>query len=188
MLFLITKAYIPGAVVSVICIINIMRCMKWRKKVMGRITDISKSKIHLDQNTFSCFQAAENNTYESCTIALNEIKQIVENTTIGEIGFFIYLKKDAFQSSIFVNEQSTERNIFYVNGFGYEIEEFREVFHKLLHSMPNVVKNVTEYQSSWYQMSEQEIWRKLISAWIFVGIVIVIKFFAAFSGITIPFV
>lgn len=138
-------------VVEAVLLFNIYSAYKKSRGYENKVTDLSNGYIKYEDGFISCLQTAENAVYEECEIDINDIKEIVECSTEGECGFFITLKDTVHASNIYVNKSPVERSVFYVNGFGYPTNDFKEIYHEILdHLVEGTKVNGTKSQKSWY--------------------------------------
>ncbi len=170
-LFIALKGYYPITcmVAGIVCLVNIFKCLKWHKADNSYITDLKGSYLKIDSNAFICSQTAENDSYEECDIDFKDIEKIVESTT--NKGFYIYLKEDSLRSNIFVNNENISRNIFFVNGIGYNTRDFVDIYLNLIRETSKV-NDITitgsRDQKAWYEKTKKEELFTLLKPWAFV--------------------
>lgn len=157
------------ALLSFVLIYGVCCCNREIKEETKKITDLTNSRLSLDDEWFKCIQTAENDTYEECFIRLTEIKKVIRAKEEGVCGFYVYLTDNAKKSSLYVNRSQVERNLFFVNGFGYSYDDFVEFYEQFTAKLPDDTETagIGGY-NSWKEKPMKLFYVKIASPFIFV--------------------
>ena len=154
-------------VIAVVAVRNCIASIRNAKLEASKVNDLTKGRIELDGDNFYCIQAAENGTYEICTMHLGEVAQILESRDKGKPGFYITLTKERYSSKITEDNRVVDRDLFYVNGFGYDLKEFREMYLEILKKLPEGVGlSVTKNQYNWKEISIRDEMISMLLPWL----------------------
>ncbi len=172
--FLFTKYHVLYAVImAAILVFNTVRLFLWIKKDDAKIKDTSDCRIDLTPNGFNCIQVSSEDALEECAIRFEDIVKVVESTKKGECGFYLFLK-DNNNSIIYQNDDQTDREVFYVDGAGYDCNDFIDLYWNLLDRLPDDTIMVgTDNQKSWTTISASKELLQLIAPYaLMVGLVV----------------
>ena len=147
---------VTSIIIIIVSLINIIRSYLWLKEDNKKLRDLTDSAIELNDNSFYCTKANERDSFEECDIKYNDVEKIVESLSRGSCGFYIYIKEDN-NSSIFTNHIHTDRRVFYVNGHGYDTNEFRNMYLDLVSRLNGDAVIVgTSKQKAWFLKNEKQ--------------------------------
>lgn len=130
-IFVVTGGNYPLTVawIIVLSLINFIRGYRSYKEKDRMLMDISDCYIRLNEGVLQIRQIAGNELYETCKIPVEDIRRVVEEYQIGNAGFYIYvdLKERTLMDTV-----TGAEDLFFVRAFGYELNEFKELYRKLI--------------------------------------------------------
>lgn len=164
-LIIFSTGWYPFTALGIIGISGFQAYRLYKKWLSYResITDISRSKMYVDDEFFYCMQVSKGDAYQSCDARIEDIESVAEDTKNS--GFFIFLKQDADISGIAFNGIASDLKIMHCTGSFYENDEFIAFFDKLTEILRNkgVKVEATEKHKSWIEKTPaQEVLSNLL--------------------------
>ena len=172
--FLFTKYHVIYAVImAAILAFNAVRLFLWIRTDDAKIKDTTDCRIDVTPSEFTCVQVSAEDALEECAIRYEDIIKVVESTKKGECGFYLFLREDN-NSIIYQNENRTDREVFYVDGTGYDCHDFTDLYWNLLDRLSDDTVMVgTANQKSWMSVSANaELVQLIIPYALMIGLVV----------------
>ena len=100
-------------------------------------------------NKFVCSQISDIGEYEYIDISFDDIKNIEQADGKDNIAFYLCLKDDYSKSYVIVDEKATNRKVVAIRFFGYELNDFKTLFHLLCDKLPKEIDKGTDMSNLW---------------------------------------